>query len=81
MGKGEIACYEQFLLFPQCFKKACFPGPSKGVIEWEWVKIVLQLFQAEDDDDMPDWVIAVTVIGSVVAVVIIALIIYVLVKL
>ena len=23
MGKGEIARYEQFLLFPECFKKAC----------------------------------------------------------
>ena len=23
MGKGEIAHYEQFLLFPQCFKKTC----------------------------------------------------------
>ena len=22
-GKGEIACYEQFLLFPQCFLKTC----------------------------------------------------------
>ena len=21
LGKGEIACYEQFLLFPQCFPK------------------------------------------------------------
>ena len=38
MGKGEIACYEQFLLFPQCFQKACFAGASKGVIVWEWVK-------------------------------------------
>ena len=37
VGKGEIACYEQFLLFPQCFQKACFPGASKGVIVWEWV--------------------------------------------
>ena len=37
MGKGEIACYEQFLLFPQCFQKACFPEASKGVIVWEWV--------------------------------------------
>ena len=36
--KGEIARYEQFLLFPQCFQKACFPGASKGVIVWEWVK-------------------------------------------
>ena len=37
MGKGEIARYEQFLLFPQCFQKACFPGASKGDIVWEWV--------------------------------------------
>ena len=37
VAKGEIACYEQFLLFPQCFQKACFPGASKGVIVWEWV--------------------------------------------
>ena len=35
--KGEIAHYEQFLLFPQCFQKACFPLASKGVV-WEWVK-------------------------------------------
>ena len=41
MGKREIARYEQFLLFPQCLQKACFPGASKGVIVWEWVKIVL----------------------------------------
>ena len=39
MGKGEIARYEQFLLFPQCFQKACLPGASKGVIVWEWVKV------------------------------------------
>ena len=38
MGKGEIARYEQFLLFPQCFQTACFPGASKSVIVWEWVK-------------------------------------------
>ena len=36
--KGKIARYEQFLLFPQCFQKACFPEASKGVIVWEWVK-------------------------------------------
>ena len=36
VGKGEIACYVQFLLFPQCFQKACFPGESKGVTVWEW---------------------------------------------
>ena len=38
VGKGEIARYEQFLLFPQCFQKACFLGVSKGVSVWEWVK-------------------------------------------
>ena len=38
VGKGELARYEQFLLFPQCFQKACFLGASKGVIVWEWVK-------------------------------------------
>ena len=37
VGNGEIARYEQFLLFPQCFQKACFPWASKGVIVWEWV--------------------------------------------
>ena len=37
VGKGEIASYKQFLLFSQCFQKACFPGTSKGVIVWEWV--------------------------------------------
>ena len=36
--KGKIACFEQFLLFPQCFQKAFFQGASKGVIVWEWVK-------------------------------------------
>ena len=37
VGKGEIARYEQFLLFPQCFQKACCQGASKGVIVWGWV--------------------------------------------
>ena len=37
VGKGEIAHYEQFLFFPQCFQKDCFPGASKGVFVWEWV--------------------------------------------
>ena len=37
VGKGEIARYEQFLLFPQCFQKDCLPEGSKGVIVWEWV--------------------------------------------
>ena len=40
MGKGEIARYEQFLIFPQCFQKTCFPEASKGVIVWEWVIVL-----------------------------------------
>ena len=38
VGKGQIARFEQFLIFAQCFQKACFPEASKGVIVWEWVK-------------------------------------------
>ena len=44
VGKGEIARYEQFLLFPQCFQKAYFPGVSKGVIVWTWVNIYILYF-------------------------------------
>ena len=29
VGKGENAGYQQFLLFPQCFKKPSFSGSSK----------------------------------------------------
>ena len=29
VGKGEIARYEQFLLFPQCFQKGLFPRGVK----------------------------------------------------
>ena len=29
VGKGEIARYEQFLLFQQCFQKSRFPGGVK----------------------------------------------------
>ena len=39
VGKGEIAHYKQFLLFPHCFQKASFLGASIGVIEWEWVNL------------------------------------------
>ena len=34
VGKGEIARYEQFLLFPQCFQKACFPGVQNVSMCW-----------------------------------------------
>ena len=29
VGKGEIACYEQFLLYPQCFQKLSVADASK----------------------------------------------------
>ena len=31
MGKGEIARYEHFLLFPQCFQKVSVVDASKRV--------------------------------------------------
>ena len=34
--RGEIAHYEQFLLFQHCFQRPV--SQSKGVIVWEWVK-------------------------------------------
>ena len=37
MGKGEIARYEQFLLFPQFFQKACTADTIKPGIVWERV--------------------------------------------
>ena len=39
VGEGEIVRYEKFLLFLQCFQKACFPGTSNGVIVWEWFNL------------------------------------------
>ena len=43
VGKGEIARYEQFLLFPLCFQKVHFLGASKGVIVWKWVNVFKSL--------------------------------------
>ena len=37
VGKGEIACYEQFLLFPWCFPKTCPADTSKPGLVWERV--------------------------------------------
>ena len=39
VGKGEIARYEQFLLFPQCFQKIC----TADVIGWTFVEINISL--------------------------------------
>ena len=35
--KEEIACYEQFLIFSQCFPQLYILTASKGVIVWELV--------------------------------------------
>ena len=35
--KGEIARYEQFLLFPQCFQTNCTADPKKSGLVWERV--------------------------------------------
>ena len=34
VGKGENACYQHFLLFPQCFQKAYFSRSFKVEIVW-----------------------------------------------
>ena len=34
VGKGEIARYEQFLLFPQCFQKTCTANTEKTRLVW-----------------------------------------------
>ena len=41
VGKGEIAHYEQFLLFPQCFQKTCTADLQKPGLVWEKVKLTL----------------------------------------
>ena len=37
VGKVEIACYEQFLLFPQCFQKS----EQMGIQLSDWVEDVV----------------------------------------
>ena len=38
VGEGEIARYEQFLLFLQCFQKTCTADTLKQGLVWERVK-------------------------------------------
>ena len=44
MGKGEIACNQQFLLFPQCFQETCTADIKKPGLVWERVKHFFQLY-------------------------------------
>ena len=44
LGKGEIAHYQQFLLFPTVFSKGLFPrGVKRCHCVWEWVNTVFWL--------------------------------------
>ena len=38
VAKGEIAHYEQFLLFPWCFQKTFTADKQKQRHVWKWVK-------------------------------------------
>ena len=38
VGKGEIAHYEQFLLFPQCFQKTCNADRKNQGLFWKGLK-------------------------------------------
>ena len=43
VGVGEIAHYEQFLLFPQCFQKTCTADTLKPGLVWERARRSLTL--------------------------------------
>ena len=55
VGKGEIACTSNFSCSPQCFQKASFTDPSKGVIVWEWVKTLITIPSLNDPDIEAYW--------------------------
>ena len=38
MAKGEIACFEQFLLLSQCFQNVCAAEASESFCMWERAK-------------------------------------------
>ena len=49
VGKEEIACYKQFLFFPQCFQKTCTTATWKSGPVWERVKsLAVGVFQTQD---------------------------------
>ena len=50
MGKGEIARYEQFLLFPLCFQKTFTADTYKSGLVWERVK------KFDNIDDTNTWI-------------------------
>ena len=48
VGKGEIARYEQFLLFPRCFQKTCTADTLKPGLVWERDKQIYPHFRSEE---------------------------------
>ena len=42
MGKGEIARYEHFLFYPQCFQKTCTANTLRPGLVWEKVNAFRQ---------------------------------------
>ena len=42
VGKGEIACNEQFLLFPRCFQKTCTADHKNQGLFWKGLNTLKQ---------------------------------------
>ena len=56
VGKGEIARYEQFLLFPQFFQKACFPGVSKVLLCGNGLKVGILYRKVKSETNLVHYV-------------------------
>ena len=50
-GKGEIARYKQFLLFPQCFQKTYTADTYKQKLVWEMVVNKYRVKKGNNYDD------------------------------
>ena len=48
--KDKLLITSNFSFSPQCFRKPCFPGASKGVILWEWVKEEYFYYMQQQDN-------------------------------
>ena len=49
VGKGEIALYVQFILFPQCFQKTCTVDKLKSGFTWGRVKFTNIYHQLQEN--------------------------------
>ena len=48
MGKGEIASYERFLLFPQSFQRTCSADMLKQGLVWERVNLIVLILTTQE---------------------------------